>query len=81
MINSILSVIGNMAIHLVRRGKGIFKILFFVDDFFRLFTMTILIPIFFNWLGFGNFLVQLGLVLGIIIDVHDFISEFGIGKL
>jgi len=37
--------------------------------------MTILIPIFFNWVGFGKFVVNLGVILGMVIDVHDFITE------
>ena len=43
--------------------------------------MTILIPIFLSWLGFGNLLVTIGVILGLVIDIHDFISEFGVGKI
>ena len=38
-------------------------------------TMTILIPLAFSRLGFGTLLVNLGLVLGVIIDIHDFITN------
>ena len=64
---------------LFRRGTCITKFLFFIDDFFRLFAMTFLIPIFFAWFGFGNTLRTLGVILGLIIDIHDFISDFGKG--
>ena len=70
-----------MLIRLFSRGRGIFKFLFVIDDFFRLFTMTILIPIFFHWVGFGKFIINLGVILGIIIDVHDFMSDAGFAKL
>jgi len=41
--------------------------------------MTLLIPIFFSWLGFGNTLITLGVILGLIIDIHDFITDFARG--
>jgi len=43
--------------------------------------MTILIPIFFTWLGFGKIIVNLGIILGIVIDVHDFMADAGFAKL
>ena len=70
-----------MFMQLFKRGRGIFKFLFVIDDFFRLFTMTILIPIFFTWLGFGKIIVNLGIILGIVIDVHDFMADAGFAKL
>ena len=76
----VFKILGKMIGHLFRRGHGIFKILFVVDDFFRLFTMTLLIPLFFNWIGFGDILITLGLFLGLVIDVHDFMSEAGMVK-
>ena len=69
-----------MIAQIFRRGRGIFKILFIIDDFFRYFTMTILIPIFFSWLGFGQFLMSLGAILGLVIDIHDYMSEAKIVK-
>ena len=75
------TLLAQIAAHIVRRGSGLFKILFIIDDFFRLFTMTILIPIFLSWLGFGNLLVTIGVILGLVIDIHDFISEFGVAKI
>jgi len=81
MIAQILALFANIAFHLFRRGRGIFKFLFIIDDFFRIFTMTILIPIFFRWLKFGEPLLTMGVILGIIIDLHDFISEYGIAKI
>jgi hypothetical protein len=77
----VFKILAQMIFHLFRRGRGVFKILFVVDDFFRLFTMTILIPLFFNWIGFGQFLVTFGLILGLVIDVHDFMSQAGMVKL
>ncbi|MBN1503036.1 hypothetical protein JW930_05820 [Candidatus Woesearchaeota archaeon] len=81
MIRAIVKVIVQIITHLLKRGRGILKILFFIDDFFRLFTMTILIPLFFSWLKFGSTLVTLGVILGLVIDVHDFVSEAGIIKI
>ena len=81
MVFKIFNVLSNMFLHIMKRGKGVFKILFMIDDFFRLFTMTIIIPIFFNWIGFGKIMVNLGVVLGLVIDVHDFVTDMGIGKL
>ena len=72
--------ITRMVTHVFRRGKGLFKILFAIDDFIRLFTMTILLPIFFTWLNLGPTGRVIGVILGMIIDVHDFITEFGQGK-
>ena len=57
---------------LFKRGKGIFKALFVIDDLFRIFTMTILFPILFSWLGLGNTGIILGVILGLIIDIQDF---------
>ena len=69
-----------MAYHIIRRGRGIFKILFVIDDFIRLFAMTLLIPMFFSWLGGGPFLRILGVILGAIIDIQDFIADAGVAK-
>jgi hypothetical protein len=78
MIGKIFKVLFSMFKHIFRRGRGIFKFLFVIDDFFRLFTMTILIPVLFNFLNFGSLLVSLGAALGIIIDVHDFLEQAGV---
>jgi len=64
--------------HIFHRGKGIFKFLFVIDDFFRLFTMTILIPVLFKFFNFGDLLISLGAILGIIIDIHDFLEQAGV---
>lgn len=69
-----------MAYHIIRRGRGIFKILFVIDDFIRLFAMTLLIPIFFTALGGGPFIRTLGVILGAIIDIQDFVADAGIAK-
>ncbi|NTV23043.1 MAG: hypothetical protein HGA85_01545 [Nanoarchaeota archaeon] len=62
-----------------RRGVGIFRLLFTIDDFFRMMTLTILLPVFANWLGFPNVLVLLALVIGLAMDVYDFAKEIGPG--
>lgn len=77
---NLFQLILRMIHHIFRRGHGILKLLFVIDDFFRIFTMTILIPIFFNWLKLGQIIISLGLLLGLVIDMHDFIAEMGIGK-
>ena len=80
VLKLIIKIFGQMISHIFRRGRGVFKLLFVIDDFIRLFTMTILIPIFFSWLGFGSTLRIAGTILGLVIDVHDFITEFGKAK-
>ncbi|MBU0758074.1 MAG: hypothetical protein KKF44_08445 [Nanoarchaeota archaeon] len=74
---NIFQVLVKMIIAIFKRGRGLFKFLFVIDDFFRIFTMTILIPIFFNWLKFSKTLISLGVILGLVIDAHDFMSQFG----
>lgn len=81
MLDKILALVVNIITVLFRRGSGLFKLLFVIDDFFRVFTMTILIPIFFTWLNLPQLLVTLGVILGLVIDIHDFISQYGIGDL
>jgi hypothetical protein len=76
----ILNLILTIGSYIIRRGSGIFKFLFMIDDFFRVFTMTILFTIFFTWLGLGRILITLGALLGLIIDVQDFIAENEIAK-
>jgi hypothetical protein len=70
----------NLAIHLFRRGRGLFKFLFVIDDFIRVFAIVILLPMLISWLGLGKFYLIIGIILGIIIDIHDFVTEFGPGK-
>ena len=80
MVLNILQIFGRMLGHILRRGKGIFKALFVIDSFFRVFTMTIIIPLFFSLMRFNIIIVYLGLLLGIIIDVHDFIADAGFAE-
>ncbi len=63
-----------------RRGTGIFKLLFAVDDFIRLFTMTLLFFLGLKLLGAGSTIVLLGVALGIVIDVHDIFDDLKSGK-
>ena len=76
----IAQIVSAIAQHLVRRGKGIFKILFFIDDFIRVFTMTILFIILCTWLNLPRFLLFLGGMLGLVIDIQDFIEDNEIAK-
>jgi hypothetical protein len=75
-----IQIVSAIAQHLVRRGKGIFKILFFIDDFIRVFTMTILFIILCTWLNLPRFLLFLGGMLGLVIDIQDFIEDNEIAK-
>ena len=77
---SILKLIAKMAYHIVRRGHGIFKILFVIDDFIRVFTMTILFIILCNWLNLSVWIMLPAAFLGLAIDVHDFISDNELAK-
>jgi hypothetical protein len=43
--------------------------------------MTILIPILLSWIGLGKSFIVFGVILGIVIDAHDFITEFSNGKV
>jgi hypothetical protein len=81
MLKTIVKLISLMISRIFRRGRGIFKILFVIDDFIRLFTMTLIIPYIFSLITSNQILIVLGVVLGLVIDVHDFISEFGEGKI
>ena len=67
--------------YIFRRGRGIFKILFVIDDFIRVFTMTLIVPYFFSLISNNSLLIVSGVLLGIVIDVQDFITEFCEGKL
>ena len=77
----IIIVLAKMFKHLFRRGSSIFKLLFIIDDFFRVFTMTILIPLLISWLKLGPVFIVLGTLLGLAIDIHDFIEEMGVAKI
>lgn len=68
-------ILGKMLVALFKRGKGLFKALFVIDDFLRIFTMTLLIPLGFSLLGLGKTFIVLGVLLGLVIDIHDFITS------
>ena len=76
----VLKILTAIAFHIVRRGSGIFKLLFVVDDFIRVFTMTILFIILFTWLHLHQVIIFMGAMLGLAIDMHDFISDHEIAK-
>ena len=56
-----------------------FRLLFSIDDFFRLITLTILLPVFARWLGLPTFLILFALAVGLAMDIYDFIKEAGPG--
>lgn len=66
--------------HLMRRGKGIFRFLFWIDDFIRLLAMTLFFILLSKMLNLGSVLTAIFVGLGAIIDVHDFLSDNSIGK-
>ncbi len=81
MAGVLIKLFSSMISHLFRRGKGLFKFLFVIDDFIRLFTMTIIIPNLLMMINAGRALVISGLLLGLVIDLQDYISEYGVGKM
>lgn len=68
-----------MIYHFFSRGIGLFRVLFIIDDFFRMITLTILLPVLANWLGFPNLIVLLALVIGLSMDIYDYAKEIGPG--
>ena len=80
MVISLLKVFARIGVHIFRRGRGIFKILFVIDDFIRVFTMTFLFIILLTWLNLPTFIIFLGSMLGLVIDMHDFISDHELAK-
>jgi hypothetical protein len=64
------------------KGKnGVVEFIFAIHDVIQIFAMTILIPIFLSWIGLGKSFIAFGVILGIVIDAHDFITEFSNGKV
>jgi hypothetical protein len=61
------------------RGIGLFRVLFIIDDFFRLITLTILLPVLAHWIGLPYLLVLLALVIGLSMDIYDYTKEIGPG--
>ena len=75
-----IKLLANLSVFLFRRGHGLFKFLFVIDDFIRVFAIAILLPILMNWLGLSKVFLIIGFIIGIIIDMQDFVTEFGPGK-
>lgn len=71
----IIELIKAIVTAITSRGTGIFKILFVIDDFLRVFTMTILFIIVSNWLKFPTVIMFLLAILGLVIDIQDFIED------
>jgi hypothetical protein len=61
--------------HILRRGHGVFKLLFVIDDFIRLFAMTLLFGMLAWRFNASGFLTVALVGLGIFIDMHDFLTE------
>ena len=70
-----IRILASMIRYGFHRSKGIFSFLFWADDFLRLFTMTLFFPIVLNWLNMPDLVIILSLVLGLIIDAHDYMEE------
>lgn len=68
-----------MIYHFFQRGVGLFRLLFSIDDFFRLITLTILLPVFASWLGLPKWIVILAFAIGVLMDMYDFLKEVGPG--
>lgn len=65
---------------LFKRGTGIFRFLFVIDDAIRLIAVTLvfwLIALLFGIKGIWFFLL---IALGLLIDVHDIIDDLKEGK-
>ncbi len=71
----IIKLIAAIVQFITRRGNGIFKFLFVIDDFLRVFTMTILLIIVSNWLKFPTAIMFLLAMLGLVIDIQDFLQD------
>jgi hypothetical protein len=76
----ILKLLAAIAQFIFRRGTGLFKFLFVIDDFIRVFTMTFLFMILFTWLRAHYIVVTAFALLGLVIDLHDFISDNELAK-
>lgn len=81
MLRFMSRLIAEIIKHLLRRGKGIFKILFTVDDFIRLAAMTLAFSIIAKVLNLGNLATMALVLLGVAIDLHDFLYDHKIGKI
>jgi hypothetical protein len=68
-----------MIYNFFRRGVGLFRLLFVIDDMFRLITLSILLPVFINWLGFHRIFVLIAFAVGLVLDIYDFAKEVGPG--
>ncbi|MBI4438851.1 hypothetical protein HY640_02885 [Candidatus Woesearchaeota archaeon] len=63
-----------------RRGTGLFKLVFALDDLIRLFTMSLVFFLGLSLLGVGNPLLMAGVIFGLIIDIHDIFDDIQSGK-
>ncbi|MBI2142151.1 hypothetical protein HYU15_01520 [Candidatus Woesearchaeota archaeon] len=72
-------VIGITAL-IFRRGTGIFKLLFAIDDSIRLISITLLLWMGLAFIGAPKPVIMAGIVLGIIIDAHDITDALSKGK-
>lgn len=79
--SDMIKLLANLSVFIFRRGQGLFKFLFVIDDFIRVFAIAILLPMLMSWLGLSKAFQIAGFILGIIIDMQDFVTEFGPGKI
>ncbi|MEM3374302.1 MAG: hypothetical protein QXE31_03710 [Candidatus Woesearchaeota archaeon] len=67
--------------YLARHSKKSFKFLFWIDDFIRIFAMTILFMLIARILNLNALFSTILFFIGVIVDIEDFINNKGIGKL
>ncbi len=77
MIYLVLLNIGKL---IFRRGTGIFKFLFAVDDLIRLFTMTLVFFFLLSAMDASKTVVLIGSLFGLVIDIHDVFDDLKTGK-
>ncbi len=63
-----------------RRGSGILKFIFAIDDSIRLFTITLVFFLGLSLLQMSQTVIIAGTVLGFIIDVHDIFDDLRSGN-
>lgn len=66
--------------HLFRRGRGVMRFLLWIDDFIRLFAMTLFFSVVARIFNMNGFFTAILIILGAYIDFHDFMSDNSIGK-
>ncbi len=63
-----------------RRGTGLFKLLFAIDDLIRLFAITLIMFLSLTILEVSGLFFTAAMILAIVIDVHDVFDDIKEGK-